>query len=89
MRDIKCWQEYTKARGAGDLIKIISDNGFLPSYLINTRQLGLPQVRNKAGGHGQGAVPRETPGYIAGYALHLAAANIVLLVEALKATEPK
>jgi hypothetical protein len=50
-------------------------------------QSGLPKVRNDAGGHGQGGVPRETPGYIASYALHLAAAKIVLLVEALKAIE--
>jgi hypothetical protein len=86
--DIRSW-DYQKARGAGDLIGIICDNGLLPRYLIATLQSGLPRVRNEAGGHGQGATPRETPGHVAGYALHLAAANIVLLVEALNETGRK
>ena len=46
---------------------------------------GVPAVRNKDGGHGQGAEVREVPPGLAGYALHLTAANIVLLVEAHKA----
>jgi hypothetical protein len=88
--DIMGW-DYQKARGAGDLINIVRGKGLLPNYLdrsfdqlIATLQSGLPRVRNEAGGHGQGAEPRQTPSYVAGYALHLAAANIVLLVEALK-----
>ncbi len=84
--DIEDW-DYEKARGAGDLVSIICGKGLLPRHLIATLQSGLPRVRNEAGGHGQGAAPRETPRYVAGYALHLAAANIVLLVEALKETE--
>ncbi len=91
--DIKCWKFPNGAR-ASDLIKIIRAKGLLPDYLdqsfdqlISTLKSGLPQVRNEAGGHGQGAAPRATPGYIAGYSLHLAAANIVLLGEALKASE--
>jgi hypothetical protein len=86
--------EYSKGARASDLVKIIRRNGLLPDYLdqsfdqlIATLQSGLPRVRNEVGGHGQGATPRETPSYVAGYALHLAAANIVLLVEALKETE--
>lgn len=89
----KGWEYPTGAR-ASDLIRIVRRNGLLPDYLnqsfdqlISTLQSGLPKVRNEAGGHGQGAAPRSTPGYVAGYALHLAAANIVLLVEALKASE--
>lgn len=84
-------REYHSGARASDLIKVIRRNGLLPDYLdqsfdqlIATLQSGLPRVRNEAGGHGQGAAPRETPGYIAGYALHLAAANVVLLVEAMK-----
>lgn len=91
--DIKDWGHPSGAR-ASDLIKIIRKNGLLPDYLdssfdqlIATLKSGLPQVRNEAGGHGQGAARRATPSYVAGYAPHLAAANIVLLVEALKATE--
>ena len=37
-----------------------------------------------SGAHGQGATPRETPDYVAAYALHLAAAKILFLVEAHK-----
>jgi hypothetical protein len=91
--DTRGWG-YPKGARASDLVKIIRRKGLLPDYLdlsfdqlIATLQSGLPKVRNDAGGHGQGGIPRETPGSIAGYALHLAAANIVLLVEALKATE--
>ena len=74
------------------LLKILHNNGLLPNYLDNSfKQLaatlhsGLPQVRNSEGGHGQGATPRETPDHVAGYALHLAAANILFIVEAHKA----
>jgi hypothetical protein len=91
--DNRGW-EYQQGVRASDLVGVIRRNGLLPDYLdqsfdqlIATLRSGLPRVRNEAGGHGQGAVPRETPGYIAGYALHLAAANIVLLVEAFKDTE--
>jgi Domain of unknown function (DUF7014)/AbiJ N-terminal domain 4 len=91
--DIKDWQ-YPKGARAADLVKIIRRKGLLPRYLdasfdqfVAILKSGLPQVRHDAGGHGQGAKPRQTPGYIAGYALHLAAANIVLLGEALKASE--
>ena len=76
------------------LLKILRENGLLPDYLDNsfdqlaaTLRSGLPQVRNSEGGHGQGATPRETPDYVAGYALHLAAANILFIVEAHRAME--
>jgi hypothetical protein len=39
-------------------------------------------VRNKNSGHGQGLFAKKVPDYFAGYALHLAATNIVFLVEA-------
>jgi hypothetical protein len=52
--------------------------------LVSTLHSGLPAVRDNEGGHGQGGKRRETPGYIAAYALHLTAGNIVLLGEAFK-----
>lgn len=89
--DLKGWQ-YEGDR-ATDLIKVIRANGLFPEYLdasfdqlMAAMKSGLPTVRNKAGGHGRGNAP-ETPQYIAAYALHLAAANIVLLVEAFQASE--
>ncbi len=90
--DIKGW-EYGRGARASDLIKVLRAKGLLPNYLDNsfnqliaTLSSGLPKVRNEEGGHGVGAQPRETPSYVAAYALHLAAAKIVFLVEAMKAS---
>ena len=90
---LKSWQVDKGAR-ATDLLKVVRSNGLLPDYLdtsfdqlVATLSSGLPKVRNEEGGHGQGAKPRATPTYIAGYALNLAAAKIVLLVEAFLAGE--
>ncbi|MDE2816793.1 MAG: hypothetical protein OXK81_08850 [Chloroflexota bacterium] len=89
--DHRKWS-YPRGARASDLLKTVRQNGLLPGYLDNsfdqlaaTLHSGLPQVRNSEGGHGQGAMPRETPDYVAGYALHLAAASILLIVEAHKA----
>lgn len=86
--DIKGWPYDPKARGS-DLIKVLRANKLFPDYLdgsfdqlVATLASGLPQVRNNAGGHGQGAAPRATPDFVAAYALHLAATNIVFLAEA-------
>ena len=90
--DIKGWQ-YSKGDRASDLIKIMRHNCLLPEYtekafdaFLSTLQHGLPTVRNNAGGHGKGNAP-ATPQHLAAYAMHLAAANIVLLVEAFQASE--
>ena len=88
--EIKGW-EYDKGATANGLLKVLRTNGLLPDYLDKsfdqlaaTLSSGLPKVRNEEGGHGQGAQPKTTPAYVAAYALHLAAAKIVLLVEALR-----
>ena len=80
---------YKESDTAKALIKIVLDNELVPKYMEthlagvrNTLEAGLPTVRNRFGGHGQGKEPRKVPGYFAGYALHLAATNIVFLVEA-------
>lgn len=77
-----------------ELVKVLRDNGLFPTYLEKSFEhlqallkAGLPEVRNNAGGHGQGPEPRRTPTYVGAYALHLAAANIVYLCEASKARE--
>jgi hypothetical protein len=44
----------------------------------------IPTVRNKLGGHGQGAKPREIPAFYATYLLHETASTIVFLVTAYK-----
>lgn len=89
--DHRGWQ-YDRGATASRLLKVVRANGLLPDYLENpfeqlagTLKSGLPQVRGEEGAHGQGATPRETPGYVAAYALHLAAAKILFLVDAHKA----
>jgi hypothetical protein len=85
---------------AGDtakaLIKTVLDNGLVPKYMEthlagvrNTLEAGLPTVRHRLGGHGQGKDSRKVPDYFAGYALHLAATNIVFFVEAHEALNRK
>lgn len=77
---------------ASQLIQVILDKGLVPAYLqtqfAGLRQVleaGVPTVRNKTSGHGAGETPIVVPDYLAAYALHVAASNIVLLVEAYKA----
>ena len=89
--DRRGWH-YQKGARASDLIRLIRNEGLLPNYLGNsfeqlaaTLKSGLPKVRGEEGAHGQGATPRETPEYVAAYALHLAAAKILFLAEAHKA----
>lgn len=74
---------------AKQLIDLMLKNDVIPQYLqsefAGLRQVlesGLPTVRNKTSGHGQGPQPVEVPNYIVAYALNTAAANIILLVEA-------
>jgi len=80
---------YRENDTAKTLIKIVLDSEIVPKYmethlagLRNTLEAGLPTVRNKNSGHGQGLLTRKIPDHLAGYALHLAATNIVFLVEA-------
>jgi hypothetical protein len=77
---------------AKQLIEVLFDKGLVPKILeahfTNLRvamESGLPTLRNKTSGHGQGAIPVAVPPHFAGYALHLMASNIIFLVEAHKA----
>jgi hypothetical protein len=88
---IRRWKFESMAT-AKKLIETVMDNGLIPreleshfTALRSVMESGLPTVRNKRSGHGQGAVPVKVPPYLTAYSLHLAAANIVLLVEAHKA----
>ena len=73
------------------LIKILLVKGLIPAEqethftaLRAARESGLPTLSNKTSRHGQGPVPIQVPAHFAGYALHLAASNIIFLVEAHK-----
>ncbi len=89
--DTRKWT-YSENDTARPLINILLENGLIPKDLEGhfgglraALESGLPTISNRTSRHGQGMEPKEVPGYIAAYALHLAAADIVLLVEAHKA----
>ena len=74
---------------AKNLIATCFSNGLLPPYLesqfASLRSLlesGIPTVRNKVGGHGQGSEIATVPSFVAGYALHLTASSILFIVAA-------
>lgn len=70
------------------LIKICFDNNLIPTYLqtqfSSLQQLfesGVPTIRNKNSGHGQGVQPIQVTAEITSYMLHLTATNLLFLVE--------
>ncbi|MGI8425301.1 MAG: STM4504/CBY_0614 family protein [Actinomycetota bacterium] len=79
---------------AKTLISTCLAQGLLPPYLESQMgslrsllESGVPTVRNKLGGHGQGPDPTTVPEYVARYALNLTATSILFLVEAHAATK--
>lgn len=71
------------------LIRIIFDKELIPAFmqshfsgLRSTLEAGVPTLRNKLSGHGQGSKEVTVPEYMAAYALHLTASNILLLAKA-------
>lgn len=82
------WQ-YPQSATAKPLIDICFENGLIPKpvqghfgSLRATLENGLPTISNRLARHGQGQDTVAVPEHYAAYALHLAAANIVFLVEA-------
>ena len=79
---------YNSGDTAKTLIKTCFDRQLIPSYLesqfASLRVLlesGVPTVRNKTSGHGQGEHYHAIPGHLTTYALHLTASNIIFLSE--------
>ena len=71
------------------LLQIIFKNNLLPNFMESQfsamrglLESGTSVVRNKLGGHGQGAELVEVPSHMVRYALNTAASNILLLTEA-------
>jgi hypothetical protein len=74
---------------AKKLLEICFQNGLIPTYLQahfsslrTSLESGVPTVRNKLSGHGQGAQPTDVPIYLASYLLNLTATSILFLTEA-------
>lgn len=73
---------------ASQLIQACFDNHLLPLYtqsefnsLKSLLSSGIPTIRNKVGGHGQGPVLQTVDDRIARYGLNLTGSNIIFLVE--------
>lgn len=80
---------YSERDTANRLLETVFDQGLIPKYmqshfsaLRNSLESGVPTVRNRLGGHGQGSQIVSVPESIAAYTLHLTAANILLLARA-------
>lgn len=91
--DRKKWP-YPANATAKPLLDIAFANGIIPAEfqshlgsLRATLEAGLPMLSNRSARHGQGENVREVPPFYAAYALHLAATNIVFLIEAYKASK--
>ena len=83
------WHYDDKRSTAKDLIRIVFDQELIPTFmqshfsaLKSTLESGLPTVRNREAGHGQGPEKIVIPEYVAAYALHLTASNVLLLAKA-------
>lgn len=84
----KGW-DFHATDSAKALIDIALDNGILPKFMQSQLgtfrsllQSGIPTVRNKLSGHGQGETTVPVPPYLCSYVLHLTATTVLLLAEA-------
>jgi hypothetical protein len=73
---------------AKPLVNVILTNNLIPSYMQSQissfRSLlesGVPTIRNKVGGHGQGATPTTADDETTRYALNLTGSNLIYLIE--------
>ncbi len=80
---------YDQKDTAKKLIAIVLNNDLIPSFMQNQLNVmqtllesGVPAVRNKLAGHGQGPTRRIMPDFVASYVLHLTATTILFLANA-------
>lgn len=83
----KGWS-YKQSDTAKRLIQICFQNGLVPSFtqnqftsLQNLLESGIPTIRNKLGGHGQGQVPQKVDDEMTRYGLNLTGTSIIFLIE--------
>ncbi|WP_222165413.1 STM4504/CBY_0614 family protein [Edaphocola aurantiacus] len=62
-----------------ELVPTFTQNQF--TSLKNLLESGIPTIRNKLGGHGQGYIPQKVDDEMTRYALNLTGANIIFLIE--------
>ncbi len=83
----KGWK-YDEKDTSKNLIQECFKNNLIPSYIQNQftslsslLESGIPTIRNRVGGHGQGQVPQKVDGELTRYGLNLTGTNIIFLVE--------
>jgi hypothetical protein len=86
------WAYDSEKATASNLINICLQKKLIPDYLQSqfnslrsSLESGIPTVRNRTSGHGQGSQISEVPSYLASYLLHLTATTVLLLADAEKA----
>jgi AbiJ N-terminal domain 4 len=79
---------YNQTDTSKKLIQLCFDKGLVPTFtqnqftsLQNLIESGIPTLRNKLGGHGQGQIPIVLDDDITRYGLNLTGANIIFLIE--------
>jgi AbiJ N-terminal domain 4 len=86
--DGKGWT-YQKGDTVERLLAVVCGKGLFPDYLggyftnlVGAMKAGVPKIRDRQGGHGAAPGDDPVPDHIAAFAIHLTAANIVMLVRA-------
>ena len=81
--------EYLETDTANRLLQICFERELIPSYLQShfsslraSLESGVPTIRNRRSGHGQGQQKIIIPQYLARYLLNLTATTIIFLIEA-------
>ena len=84
----KGWNYDKEKDTASKLIGICFENGLFPKYMTqqftslrSMLESGIPTIRNKDGGHGQGDIIKTVSDSLARYALNLTGSNIIFLIE--------
>jgi|TARA_B110000211_G_scaffold232102_1_gene295051 hypothetical protein len=79
---------YKQTDTAKTLIQICFKNELVPTFtqnqftsLKNLLESGIPTIRNKLGGHGQGQTPQIVDNEMTRYGLNLTGTNIIFLIE--------
>jgi len=79
---------FSQTDTAKKLIQICFQNELIPAFtqnqftsLQNLLESGVPTIRNKLGGHGQGQIPQKVDDEMTRYALNLTGSNIIFLIE--------
>jgi hypothetical protein len=86
--DARGWV-YQKGDTVNGSWQLCDAKGLFPEYLggycdnlMGAMKAGVPKIRDRQGGHGAAPGDEPIPDHIGAFALHLTAANIVLLVKA-------